>query len=132
MGALGSSERHGQPASRVAVYFWASWCDPDLINPGLAELTAIAGTHPDLAIVTVIHADDPEAAQRVLTEQGVELTTIQAPDHVEDDPFSDPWHIQGVPHLVLIDRDGTVVHSEPGYKSIGSVLYRGLLRDLGW
>ena len=78
-----------------------------------------------MAIVTVLAGDDPELARPVLVELGVQFPTV------EYESYSDPWNIEGLPLLFLVDQDGTVVHSELGYDSIGPN-YQGLLRDLGW
>ncbi len=122
--------------SRAALYFWASWCSPDLINPAFDDLAAISLTHPDLAIVTILVDDRPEDARAILAERGIDFPTIDSPEFAEvsegPSPGGELWGVHGVPLLVLVEEDGSVVHSEPGYDGIGPGAYRKLLHDLGW
>ena len=117
--------------TRVAILFWASWCDPVCLD-ALDDITAAAASHPEVTFLTVLTEDRREDAQAVLAERGIDLLTIE-PQGLAPSADDSPWGVMGVPHLVLVERDGTVVLSEPGFgrNPIGPT-YQILLRDAGW
>ncbi len=116
--------------TRVALYFWASWCDRTCLDP-FPSLEAAAAEYPSVAFVMVPFRDPPEAARGVLEEQGIDfLAVISAELNAETQPSGGPWNVQGVPYLVLVDRDGTVAATHLGFGPTDD--YRGVLQDAGW
>jgi thiol-disulfide isomerase/thioredoxin len=76
----------GVPGKLTVVDFWASWCEPcRVLGPRLEQLAA---QHPDrlaLRRINVVDWGSP-AAEKYLTPNGY-----------------------GIPHLIVLARDGTVV-----------------------
>jgi thiol-disulfide isomerase/thioredoxin len=96
----------------VVVTFWASWCGycrKEL--PVLAGLQDAAGK-ARLEVVAVNYHDDRDvylALARKLKD--VQLTlTYDASGHI-----GDAYDVQGLPHLLVIGKDGKVAFEDTGY-----------------
>lgn len=112
--------------SRVAVLFWASWCDPCL--NALGELVVVAKERPDVTFVIVLIDDRPGDASAVLAERQIILPVV-IPDGLSGNLHGDQWG-GGMPLLVLVETDGTVA----AYHFVGGPLdlFQAILRDAGW
>ena len=90
----------------VLVDFWASWCNPcRRFVPVLKEIYASqpAGR---LQILSCSVDQDIMAWQVALNEEQMPWPQIREDaDHI----CSDKYHVQFIPHTVLIDREGTIV-----------------------
>lgn len=90
----------------VLVDFWASWCNPcRRFVPVLKEIYAgqPAGR---LQILSCSVDQDIMAWQVALNEEQMPWPQIREDaDHI----CSDKYHVQFIPHTVLIDRDGHIV-----------------------
>ena len=90
----------------VLVDFWASWCNPcRRFVPVLKEIYAWqpAGR---LQILSCSVDQDIMAWQVALNEEQMPWPQIREDaDHI----CSDKYHVQFIPHTVLIDRDGHIV-----------------------
>ena len=90
----------------VLVDFWASWCNPcRRFVPVLKEIYASqpAGR---LQILSCSVDQDIMAWQVALNEEQMPWPQIREDaDHI----CSDKYHVQFIPHTVLIDRDGHIV-----------------------
>lgn len=96
-----------QVRGKVAIIdLWATWCEPCRESmPKVARLAkAYAGT--DL-VVAGIHVGPTAAnASRFASEAGIEY-----PMHIDPDfGFTDAVGSRSVPLLLVVDREGTVVH----------------------
>ena len=107
---------------RVAILFWASWCDSPCLD-ALEDVASVAEVTEDVVFVTVLLQDRPDDARAMLLEHGIQIATI--------DPrgLSGEWG-DGVPALVLVEQDGTVAVSHLGYRPVDTV--EGVLRQAGW
>lgn len=120
-GAFGVADRlHG----RVAVLdFWASWCEECRRSvPQVARLaSAFAG---DGLVVIGVNEGDPEPdAQRSAKELGITYPIALDPElH-----FSDALGTTGLPVLVVIDKDGQIVHRAKHVDEETLALIRSLL-----
>jgi thiol-disulfide isomerase/thioredoxin len=118
--------------SRVAVLFWASWCEPCL--DVLSDLAAIATERPDITFVTVLIDDRPEDATAVLAERQIILPVV-VPDGLDVnsygawDSYGEQWG-SGIPLLVLVETDGTVAAYAEEFGPL--VLLQGVFEDAGW
>lgn len=98
-GALG--ERRAVPAGKpVLIEFWATWCQPCI--KALATLDTIARRHPDLEVIA-INLDDAEAARALFDKRGFQISLL-----ADDGATSERYGVSTIPHIVAIDRDGTV------------------------
>ncbi len=114
--------------SRVAILFWASWCSPCL--DALEDVAAVAAVRDDVVFVTVlILQNQPDDARAALQERGIDLPTIE-PLGLSTNEYEEAWGLLGIPHLVLVERDGTGAGMLAGYGPFLSV--EGLFRDAGW
>lgn len=96
-----------QVSGRVAVIdLWATWCEPCRESmPKVARL-AEAYAETDLVVVGVHVGPSAANAARFAAEAGIEY-----PMHI--DPrfdFTDAVGSRSVPLLLVVDRDGTIVH----------------------
>lgn len=98
-GRILDSSKLGLPA---AVYAWAPWCPPCL-GSTLQDLQAVAGGHPEITTVAV--ALDQQGTVRGHVTQHP-LTIPVAYD--DADSMMGAWALNGIPALVLLDRNGNV------------------------
>ena len=90
----------------VLVDYWASWCNPcRRFVPVLKEIYA-SQPAGHLQILSCSVDQDIMAWQVALNEEQMPWPQIR-----EDDahPCADKYHVQFIPHTVLIDRDGNIV-----------------------
>ena len=112
--------------SRVAVLFWASWCEPCL--DVLSDLAAVATARPDITFVIVLIADRPEDALTVLAERQINLPVVM-PDGMSGNWYEEQWD-SGIPLLVPVETDGTVAAYAEEFGPLD--LLQGILKDAGW
>ena len=93
---------------RVAVLFWASWCDT-CVEALQAAQTASDQTE-DTVFVTVLTFDDPQAGRDAVAFTGTTLPVVDDPEGV----IFDQWQAFDWPWLILIDSSGTVVEVRGG------------------
>jgi len=104
-GRVLDSSKLGLPA---AVYAWAPWCPPCL-GSTLQDLQAVASGHPEITTVAVA-LDQQRTVRGYLTQHP--LTVPVAYD--DADSLMGAWALNGIPTLVLLDRDGNVAAVHPG------------------
>lgn len=112
----------------VVLDFWASWCAPCLI--ALPKLQAVqktmAGENVRVITVNLDPLEDLEPALKPLlkTRGLTELTVLLG----GEDPFTAEYAVDQLPHVVIINPEGTVDRVFVGYEMSESVLER-ILRD---
>ena len=90
----------------VLVDFWASWCNPcRRFVPVLKEIYA-SQPAGHLQILSCSVDQDVMAWQVALNEEQMPWPQIRED---ADHPCSDKYHVQFIPHTVLIDRTGHIV-----------------------
>ncbi|MHA6202840.1 TlpA family protein disulfide reductase [Dyella soli] len=97
----------------VIVTFWASWCGycrKEL--PVLAALQKLKGT-ADLQVVGVDHDDDLDTF-RQLRRRWKDLDVMLTYD-AGDGRIAKPYGVNGIPHMVMIGRDGRIADVYVGY-----------------
>ena len=102
----------GDGAGRITVVsFWASWCEP--CRKELPMLEAIQNRVGAAYIrVVAVNIEDPLDFSRLarrLSDWKLTLT------HDVDDKVSKAYGVKGIPHLVLIGRDGRILKVRRGY-----------------
>ncbi len=107
----GDTIETGQFAGKVLVVtFWASWCGPckkelpileGLQNAGKGSIQVVA--------VNIEERDQFRAVARALSSLKLKLT------HDYGKKGSDAYGVNGIPHMVIIGRDGKVINVHRGY-----------------
>jgi thiol-disulfide isomerase/thioredoxin len=96
----------------VAVTFWASWCAPcQLELPLLEKLQRAVG--PDVFRVVAVNIEEREQF-RTATRGMADWTIVLANDPYKERAAS--YGVNGIPHLVIISRDGRIRKVFTGYK----------------
>lgn len=109
--ALPAIDAHGElgphwelAKGRVTVLdFWATWCGPCL--RAMPKLEALAGAHAGVDVVA-INMDDAEAARALFDQRGWKKLILL----MDDGDTSRRYNVSNIPHTVVIDRAGIVVH----------------------
>ena len=94
------------PGKVVVLDLWATWCAPCRESmPKVARL-AEAYAETDLVVAGIHVGPSVEGAARFAAEAGVDY-----PMHIDPDyAFTDAVGGRSVPLLLVVDRDGTIVH----------------------
>jgi len=112
----------------VLLDFWATWCEPCR-----KQLPVIAKLHQttkeqDMVIFGVNDDESPGTASKYLAEQGYNWPSLF--DGKQKDART-KFKVDGIPTLVLIDRDGKIVDYQSGFGETAHESIRSHLRNLG-
>jgi thiol-disulfide isomerase/thioredoxin len=96
----------------VIVSFWASWCGPCRKELPVLATIQKKGTHDKIAIFAVNwreSADQFRQIKRVFKD--IDLTLVSD----ESGRFGREYGVNGIPHMVIIGRDGRIAAVHVGY-----------------
>ncbi len=94
----------------LVVTFWASWCAPCLNEMQVLEnLQRVAKKNVQVIAINIEDRDKYRAVSRTLHT----LTLMLAHDYNKS--VSAAYGVKGIPHMVIIGRDGKVLHVHRGY-----------------
>jgi thiol-disulfide isomerase/thioredoxin len=111
----------------IVISFWATWCDYCLKElPILNNIQKLAGK--DRLQVIAVNTESREVfrdAAKVLKTLDILLT------HDRDEDGAQAYGVKGIPHMVIVGRDGRIVSVHRGYnesslKSIAADINRAL------
>jgi thiol-disulfide isomerase/thioredoxin len=112
-----------QFAGRVMVVtFWASWCGPCLREMSMLEPLQRAAK--DRVKVVAVNIEDRKTFRKIANTLAEFQLTLTNDANKYD---STQYGVRGIPHMVIIGKDGKVVNVHTGY-SEGSL--EGLLREI--
>ena len=102
----------GELKGRVVILeFWATWCGP--CRSSLPSLELIAKRYQDRGVqVLLVNVAEPPGPVRKWLEGRYEAATVLLD---RDGSVSERYGVSGIPHLVIIDREGRMVWSHQGY-----------------
>lgn len=102
------SDSHGKV---VIVTFWASWCGYCMQElPVLESIQSNVGKDR-VQVIAVNQHEDRELYLKMLRKlKNVQVTIVRG-----DNALSDAFGVQGLPHMVLINPDGKIAHTQEGY-----------------
>jgi thiol-disulfide isomerase/thioredoxin len=112
-----------QFAGRVMVVtFWASWCGP--CRREMAMLEPLQRAAKDRVKVVAVNIEDRKTFRKIATTLSeFQLTLTNDPNKWSADQYG----VGGIPHMVIIGKDGKVVNVHTGY---GEGALDGLLREI--
>jgi thiol-disulfide isomerase/thioredoxin len=100
-GVLGHKVTLASETGKIVVLdFWATWCKPCLAS--LPRLDALAKRHRDVVVIA-INLDDPKEARELFDAQHYQMLLL-----ADDGETRVRYGVSGIPHTVVIDRDGMV------------------------
>ena len=111
----------GQHAGKVLVVtFWASWCGP--CRKELPLLEGIQRAGKDKVQVVAVNIEDRDKFRQISKALAPSLTLTLTHDFSKQS--SDAYGVKGIPHLVIIGRDGKIIKIHRGYSedSVESIL----------
>ncbi len=107
-GRMSIAELKGQV---VVLDFWAVWCKPCLMAlPGVIEVTSELADK-GVAFYAVNQLDSKDKISSLLKEKGWALPVALDTDGSAGQAFG----VSGIPHTVIIDRDGVIRHVHSGF-----------------
>ncbi|PWK92028.1 TlpA disulfide reductase family protein [Fulvimonas soli] len=96
----------------VVVTFWATWCGYCMKElPVLANIQRLAGA-ARLQVVAISH-DEERSTYVQVARQLKDLGLVLAYDG--DKKAAAAFGVNGIPHMVMIGRDGRIAHVHVGY-----------------
>ena len=110
----------------VMLDFWATWCGPCILE--LPVLMKLADEFKDRGVVlyTINDGEEADTVRNFLTENNLQMNVVLDSQR----KWARAYNVNGIPQLVLIDRQGIVKHVHVGYHSDIENKVRQELNDL--
>lgn len=105
----------------VYIDVWATWCKPCIIE--MESLEKLKEESPHIIYVSICKNDVKSRWINYVKENNLKGIQLFAPD--ENDNFFSQYLMQGVPHFVLIDKEGRIINPKgprPSSKSTNELL----------
>jgi thiol-disulfide isomerase/thioredoxin len=94
----------------IYIDIWATWCGPCIAEiPYLKKLEEKL-TDKDIAFVSIAYQDNKGKWEKMVKEKALGGIQLFAPDHMI--PFFKDYMVKGIPHFILIDKDGMIIDSQ--------------------
>lgn len=97
----------------VALVFWASWCGRCRAELPLLEKLQVGMGREHLHVIGVNFKESTRDYRRLRRALKYTMTLTHDPDGV----IGEAYNVNGIPHLVLIDRAGKIAYINVGFDS---------------
>ena len=105
----------GQAKDRVQIVtFWATWCGP--CQKELPILEGIQRVAKDRVRVVAVNIEDRAKFRKVASTLKSLTLTVAHDDRAD---AREAYGVHGIPHLVIIGRDGKIIAVHRGYSEAG-------------
>lgn len=96
----------------IGLYFSASWCGPcHRFTPKLSEVySELSAQNADFEVVFISADEDEEAFHKYFA--GMPWLAIPFSDSTTRSKLDELFTVQGIPHLVILDKNGMVVNDD--------------------
>jgi len=111
----------------VVLDFWASWCPWCRKSTEHFLKTAEKYKDKDVAFYMVAVRDKEEAIKKYLTDNKIAPQLALDPKR----EMADPYLVDGIPHIVVIDKDGKIVKVAVGEDKVGPAMEEALSTAFG-
>lgn len=109
----------------VYIDFWASWCVP--CRKSFPWLNEMAKKYPnDLVVVGVNVDNERQAAMKFLEKYPASFPLVFDPQG----KLAAEYKLEGMPSVVLIDRNGRISHHHVGFREEQKAEYEHLITEL--
>lgn len=111
----------------VVLDFWASWCP--WCRKSTEHFVKVAEQYKDknVAFYIVAVRDKEAAIKKYMTENKIEAKIALDPER----KMADPYLVDGIPHTVVIDKDGKIVSVAVGEDKVGPAMESALEKAFG-
>jgi len=94
----------------VVLDFWASWCGPCRKGLPMVQIVADYFAGSDVAFYAVNLREDAETVKKFFADAGLSL-----PVALDDGTLSEAFGVNGIPHTVIIGKDGNIKSVHTGF-----------------
>lgn len=106
----------------VLVDFWASWCQPCIVEMPLLKEVYNRFNGTDFTILGVAVSDKPEDSRAAIRKHALPWEQILGTGNVAMDAYG----INGIPHVILFGPDGTILKRDLRGGQIGEAVKEAL------
>ena len=106
----------------VLVDFWASWCQPCIVEMPLLKEVYNRFNGTDFTILGVAVSDKPEDSRAAIHKHALPWEQILGTGNVAMDAYG----INGIPHVILFGPDGTILKRDLRGEQIGEAVKEAL------
>jgi len=111
----------------VVLDFWATWCP--WCRKSTEHFVNVAEKYKDKDVVFYLIAvkDNEERINKYVKENNLKATIVLDPDR----KLADPYLVDGIPHIVVIDKEGKITRVAVGEDKVGPAMDEELTKLIG-